>query len=363
MRVLVVGAGIAGASTAVALARRGHTVIGAEQFDRGHAFGSSHGNSRIIRKTYPDRLHTGLMEKAYPLWDEVQTLAGQRWIERSGILVFGPAGHPDVQGLCDALDFHGVPWERCSSCDAPAQAGVHLWSDEIGIWQPDGGTILASQAVEGLLSLSQSLGAEWSFTNKIDCIERVGNRLVARGEAFEDVFDSAVLCTGPWVSRWWPEYRAHFTVTRQTWAYVGGLESAGPRTVWIDIGTLAYGFPPDGNVAGYKIARHVPGLVLNPDRVDREWNDSDRADLESIAGERLQLTEPLHGMGTCLYTNTPDALFAVGHGADPAILVVSPCSGHGFKFGPLIGEWAARAVENGGWPDETTPFSIDRFAS
>lgn len=362
MRVLVVGAGIAGACTAVALARRGHSVIGAEQFGRGHIAGSSHGHSRIIRKTYPDRLHTGLMEHAYGLWEQVQALAGQRWIEQSGILVFGPAEHPDVRGLCDALDYHGVAWERCSPADAPARAGIHMRPNEFGVWQSDGGTIRASQAVDGLIALSETLGAEWSFARNIDRIERNGNRLLALGQTFEIDCDAAVVCAGPWIPQWWPQYRKRFTVTRQTWAYVGERETTGPRTVWIDLGTLAYGFPRDGRIAGYKIARHVPGLVSNPDRVDRDWSGSDNIDLEKIANERLRLAGPLHETGTCLYTNTPDGLFAVGRGSDPAIFVVSPCSGHGFKFGPLIGEWAAAAVEKGGWPAETTPFSIDRFA-
>ncbi|MFY7953182.1 MAG: FAD-dependent oxidoreductase [Armatimonadaceae bacterium] len=186
--------------------------------------------------------------------------------------------------------------------------------------------------------------------------------MTVHGPEVETRCDAAVVCAGPWVTRWWPEFHDRFSVTRQTWAYVGDDQTPGPRTAWIDAESLAYGFPRDGVVEGFKIARHVPGTKTSPEGVDRNWYESDRLDLGGIANDRLPDLGPLHSPGTCLYTNTPDGLFAIGMGYDPGVYVVSPCSGHGFKFGPLIGEWAADAVESGSWPAESAPFSIERFA-
>jgi sarcosine oxidase len=64
MRVAVVGAGIVGASAARALARRGHGVSLYEQFEEGHAKGSSHGASRIVRRAYSDPFYTSVMLEA-----------------------------------------------------------------------------------------------------------------------------------------------------------------------------------------------------------------------------------------------------------------------------------------------------------
>src|SRR4029079_4041461 len=66
----------------------------------------------------------------------------------------------------------------------------------------------------------------------------------------------------------------------------------------------------------------------------------------------------------CLYTNTPDGHFLVDrHPRDPRVWIVSPCSGHGFKFASVIGEVVAAEVAARPSGFDLTPFRLARFAS
>ena len=87
--VVIVGAGIVGSCTAYELARRGRRVVLIEQFDFGHACGSSHGESRIIRRTYPEPYYAAMMPTAYDLWHAAEVEFGQRVITTTGGLDFG----------------------------------------------------------------------------------------------------------------------------------------------------------------------------------------------------------------------------------------------------------------------------------
>ena len=64
----------------------------------------------------------------------------------------------------------------------------------------------------------------------------------------------------------------------------------------------------------------------------------------------------------CLYTNTPDRDFLIdAHPACSNVLLVSPCSGHGFKFASAIGEIVAELVSRGASRFDLSPFRLERF--
>ncbi|MBM3273925.1 MAG: FAD-dependent oxidoreductase, partial [Candidatus Sericytochromatia bacterium] len=118
LNIAIIGAGAAGAAAARFAARAGHKVTLFEQFHVDHDRGSSYGPSRVIRRTYPDRLYTGLMHEAYQLWDALEAEAATELRIRSGGIFFGPAGHPNLKDTLDAMDSHGVSYDLLGEAQA-----------------------------------------------------------------------------------------------------------------------------------------------------------------------------------------------------------------------------------------------------
>src|SRR5580658_1830544 len=122
MRVVVVGLGGVGAMAAWRLAKAGHEVVALEQYQIDHDRGSSYGDSRIVRRVYPDALYTALMEDSYTLWNELEGLNAQCGGETSlvnwcGGIFFGPRTHPQIIAAQEALEVNHVPYQVWTSRD------------------------------------------------------------------------------------------------------------------------------------------------------------------------------------------------------------------------------------------------------
>jgi sarcosine oxidase len=117
-----------------------------------------------------------------------------------------------------------------------------------------------------------------------------------------------------------------------------------------------YGFPDLGD--GVKIGVHHEGASANPDGLDRTVQDAE-IDFTRCLLERFlpHAAGHLKSSAVCMYTNTPDEHFILdSHPEVPQVLIVSPCSGHGFKFAPVIGEIVAGLLAG-----ETPPFDLSLF--
>jgi glycine/D-amino acid oxidase-like deaminating enzyme len=326
MDVAVVGAGIHGASSARNLAERGHRVTLFEQFEPGHANGSSHGRSRIVRRAYPDPLYTEFMLEAYPLWTELEQACGRKLLNEVGLLYFGSEDSDDLDATRRNLEDLNVPFELVGPTRIvdffPA---LRLIKGEIGIFTPEAGWVEADTALAETLRLAKESGC----------------RLLNRKASPNDLraYDAAIVCPGPWVKDWLPE--APVKISQQTVVYLRGGHQ-GP--VWIEDGPdLMYGFPSDG--VSFKVAAHRHGPQTDPGTLQRDPRQEDLDLARHLARRRFGIEAPgVIEAQACLYTNTPteDFLFAR---LDEHTFLVSACSGHGFKFGPWVGTVMADVVE------------------
>ena len=370
-RIAVLGAGGVGSATARFLAREGHTVTLVEQFSPDHDRGSSYGSSRIIRRTYTDGFYTRLMGEAYSLWDELEREAEEPLFSRTGGLFFGPEGNAEMAAIRRALGDHGVPFEELDPAACARRfPGFRLRTGEVGVLEPEAGFLRASACVRAQLRLAMARGAQVRAGVRVEALEPRAEDValvLAGGEVL--TFDRVVVCAGPWTARLLAALvPLPFTVTRQVYCHFepsAPLETFGAERfpVWIDFGTNFYGFPHDGRLPGVKVALHEPGRPTDPDRVDREIDESDREPLRRACAEHLPGLSPrVVFEKVCLYTMTPDQDFVVDRlpGA-PRVTVIGGLSGHGFKFTVLLGRLAAWMATEQPLPWELSRFALARF--
>jgi sarcosine oxidase len=366
----VVGLGAMGSAAAWQLARRGARVIGLDRFTPPHTIGSTHGHTRIIREAYFEHpLYVPLVRRAYELWSDLAAEARSTLFHQTGGLMIGRPDSTLVRGSRESAVRHGIPFEEWDAREVgrrvPALAPD---PDMVAIREPRAGVLLPERAVTAMLGEARRHGADlrfetivtgWSRTNAHLEIETACERLHAR---------SIVVAAGPWLPELARALNLPLVLERavQGWfaprdARIGTPEAFPVFILEEPDGELVYGLPDVGH--GVKLAGHHGGEATTMETIRRTIDPPDRERLEAVARRRVPGVVPaVRQASTCLYTNTPDQHFIVDrHPADHGVVIVSACSGHGFKFAPVIGEVAAALASDDEPRFDLTPFALARF--
>jgi sarcosine oxidase len=366
--VAVVGLGVAGASAAAELAGRGARVIGLDRFRPPHTLGSSHGETRITRAAYFERpLYVPLVRRAQELWRRIAERTGRTLTRDTGVLNIGPAGGVLVRGALESAVEHGIAHEVLSATEiARRWPGLRPRAGMVGVLEPSAGLLFPEQCVAALHEDARARGAELRFDVAVQGWVSVTDGVRLTTAAGEVRAGAVVFAAGPWLGALVGDAGLPLSVERQVTAWFEpGVEAYGadgcPVTLWeLEDGTLFYACPDVG--AGMKAALHHGGGAAHPDSVDRGITEEDVAPVRALVHEFLPLAagEPARA-SICLYTNTPDHDFVIDlHPREPRVAIVSACSGHGFKFGPAVGELAADLV-SGARSGPPAAFSLSRF--
>lgn len=357
MKIAVIGLGGTGSAALRFLANAGHAVTGYERYEIGHRRGSSHGNSRIIRYAYSDSLYTNLMTAAFPLWEELCDKTGHDLLVKCGGITFAPEGHPELEATIAALSGAGVAHTVMPARDAMLRFPAFRFSDdEIVAFHADAGFLRSGEIVETQVALAVNAGAEIrAGVEVVDVRDSVSGVYVRTACGDCSVYDKVVITGGAYLPGLFPEMGLPLCVTRQQITYVGldasvkAVCSPERMPVWIDAATYWYGFPIDGRVDGIKVARHHPGTEVDPIIDDRATQGSDDDAAVRMAEKRIGgATGSVVHSEVCLYTNAPNDDFIFDTAPDMhRVLLVSGCSGHGFKFTVLLGKAASEWASSG----------------
>ena len=376
-RVVIVGAGIVGLSTAYALLTQGLTnVIIVEQETVDHPRASSHGVSRLLRFEYGvDRLYTEMVLQSLSRWQLLERSTQRTLYTPTGLLVLGTeldnfscASYETLQGL-------QLPIERLSrqTCQQRFPQFSPMNSSIIS-YNTLGGILHASSCLQTLRDCIIDLGGCIYESCRVTAIHSetqsrpirlhtsTGNTLSA---------DQVVLATGSWVHRLLADLRLPVQLTRQYLLYFSGLAatSFGTKNFPAFMTNDLYGFPLHSTPACsgsqlFKAASHSFGSPIDPDDIlppEECIIARVKASLEDLLPALQQAA--LVRVDSCMYDVTPDEDFILDHVPyDPRIIFASGLSGHGFKFGLLLGEILSSMVRNTPSPVPLDRFSLSRFS-
>ncbi|HEV8124799.1 MAG TPA: N-methyl-L-tryptophan oxidase [Gemmatimonadales bacterium] len=370
-KVVVAGLGAMGSSALYHLARRGTRVVGLDRFQPPHAMGSSHGDSRIIREAYYEHpLYVPLVRRAYELWDELARNWGKQVYRKTGGLMLGPPDGPLLTGCLASVREHGIPHKMLSATEVGNRwRGLTPPEGFVGLWEERAGMLFPERVVAAHLRLAAEAGAEVRTNTTLLGWSRSGEDLVLTTDRGDIRTRYLVLALGPWISQLLPSQARDFAVERQQFHWfdpASGYGDLGPDQYPVALwehwpGGLFVTLPDAGN--GVKIDIHHEGESADPDTVSRVTTPEEEAAVRVLLAKFFPgANGRLRASTVCLYTNTPDRHFVIDwHSADPGVLVLSPCSGHGFKFSSVVGEVAADLVLSGRSRFDLTPFSLTRF--
>jgi sarcosine oxidase len=371
MRVAVIGCGAMGAAAGWRLAARGAQVVCFDRHSPPHALGSSHGESRITRTAYFEGpWYVPLLQETFPLWRELEAASGSDLLTLTGALMIGPPSAEAVSGALAAAADHRLDVRLLKADEIrKAYPGHIVGNRDVAVLDAQAGFLRPEAAVAAMIGLVEALGGEIRRGGVVSAVNPRPDGVEVVTDEDREKFDAVVIAVGPWMRElagWLP-----LTVERQVMAWFAidqKLEGAlTPETFPVFIRQAhgigdVYGFPSLDGVS-MKIARHHQGDVTDPEHVRRQVNDGELEPLRRYVRTRLHgVTQRVVRTVTCMYTNTPDGHFAIGpHPEDARVTVLSACSGHGFKFAPVVGDIAADLVSDGRTSRDISHFSLERF--
>jgi len=339
--VVVVGGGITGVATLRALARGGARASLFEQFEVGHARGSSHGTSRIFRLSYTDPAFTRLAHEALDRWRDVEEECGERLIAHTGSLDLGDGARDTERALAD----NGIAHEIVNGAAAALRWPLALAVGERLVFQPEGGYLLADRAYRSLLAAARAAGGEVTDQDPVVRIDPTTDGVeVATAAGKEIVAAAVVVAAGAWARALLEPLGIVLPVvaTRETVVYFAHpgaeelpavIEYPSPERP-LPAEQVYYALPAPGY--GLKAGVHHSGAPTYPDDIGSPDPHVIEATSAWVAQRFSEADPEPTGVDTCIYTNTADESFVIEpHGR---VVVASACSGHGFKFAPLLGE-------------------------
>ncbi|SRR5579884_50685 len=373
--VIVVGLGAMGAAVSWQLARRGVGVIALDQYSPPHDGGSTHGESRITRLAVGEgEQYVPLVRRSHELWREIEAESGRTLMTQTGGVVIGGPDGDFLESTREIAARNGIDHENLDSAELRRRFPMFCVDESArAYYEPEAGYVRPENAVAAQLGLASKSGVrlrlaepvlEWQASPEGVRVNTPGGRHDA---------DQLILCPGPWISHLFPEGRDVFAVYRQLllWFPIAaeppGLREM-PIFVWDFGGGHAgfvhlhgfYGFPPlAGSAGGVKVATEQFERTTDPDGAQHPATPEESAFMRNqVIGERLPWlgSTPLRTV-SCLYTSTRGSRFVIDrHPSHENVMIVSACSGHGFKHSPAVGEAVADWVTGRGPTLDLRPF-------
>jgi sarcosine oxidase len=335
--VAIVGAGVLGLAAGRALAGRGRDAVIVEQAEIGHHWSGSKGGSRILRAGYQEPSYVTAALQARELWRELESASGRQILHPRPHLTFG-TGMRDIQ---DAMSAAGAACKLLTAAEAARQFPAIATAGP-ALLEPDSAVIAADQALAALAAG----GAEIRTGIRVTRLSDDGRQVTLQTTAGAVKAQAAIITAGPWSSALLATAGVPVPgrpVLEQVAYLRASADSEASAPIFIcHADQVPYGLPVPGAPL-YKIGIHHSGPATDPNAQDESADPGLITALARVARRYLPGYDP-EPVATerCIYDNSPDEDFIIDRIGN--VVIGCGTSGHGFKFGPLLGEWLADLV-------------------
>jgi sarcosine oxidase len=354
--VIVIGVGSMGSAACYYLSKRGYKVLGLEQFDITHEFGSHAGQSRIIRKAYfehPD--YVPLLERAYTNWHTLEHETGEQLYFKTGLLYAGTSNNEMIKGVKDSASLYNIELEKLNHVERADRFPQFNFPENFEIlFEPEAGFITPEKAIRLYATQAKQNGTTIHTNEKVVNWEKDGSIIKVKTDKNIYQCNKLIITAGAWAGKMIPSFSDKIKVTRQFVAWIKTKDQTqfalNNFPCWMvgddDKHGCYYGFPlldteKFGEPAGLKLAHHYPRDITDPDKVDRQTTEDDIKNLNYCLNKYLPgVFESVLSTKICLYANSPDENFIIDKlpGYEENVSTASGFSGHGFKFASVVGE-------------------------
>lgn len=378
---IVIGLGAMGSATCFQLAARGASVIGIDQYEPPHPYGSTHGDTRITRLAIGEGCeYVPLVRRSHELWREIEQQAGVRLLTQSGGVILAHADSPFLEQTRASARQYEIGHENLSAAEVADRFPMFAVDPQTeAYYEPEAGYVRPEAAVHAQLELAARHGAQLALGERVEEWAASTNGVSVRTDVQTYEAQQLVLCAGPWLPQLFPEGADLFAIHRQLqyWFPIRDRyeqlrempifvwDFGGDRNGFVHLDGF-YGFPAvDGSEGGLKLATESYEQTTTPDGRQHSATQSEIDEMyERCVAPHLPWlgAKPLRTV-SCLYTNTRGSRFVIDrHPEHDAVMIVSACSGHGFKHSAAIGESVAQLVTEGASEIDLSPFGLLRPA-
>ncbi|MDE3136877.1 MAG: FAD-dependent oxidoreductase [Acidobacteriota bacterium] len=360
--VVVVGAGVFGAWTALELEQRGANVLLIDAYGPANSRASSGGESRIIRMGYgADEIYTRWARESLDAWLELFRSIGQELFYPTGMLWLGRSDEPRAQTTRETLERLGIRYEWLTQGQIRQRwPQIQLEPQEEAIFEPQSGGLAARRAVQAVVAEYERREGEFRRESAAPPAETggwldeitLGSGALVRAEQY-------VFACGPWLGKLFPQAVGERVLSTRQEVFFFGVPAGDRRfstpllPIWYRLSDEFYGFP-DFDGRGVKIASDRRGAPQDPDTAERvpttEALGEARAAIARVLPDLAHA--PLVEARVCQYESTANGDFLIDrHPNLKNVWLVGGGSGHGFKHGPALGRYVTRLVLENAQPD------------
>jgi sarcosine oxidase len=382
--VAIVGLGAVGASAAFQLARRGARVVAFDRYDPPHGFGSSGGDTRITRLAIGEGDHlTPLAMRSHEIWREIEHESGAALLTTCGGLIISSDktnAETHVKGFfrrtLAAAEKFGIDHEVLEAAQVRSRyPQFSIRDDELGYFEPSAGFLRPEACIAAQLGLSRKHGADLHVNEEVIRFAPTAGGVEIATSRGNYTADRLILACGAWLpALLGGTYSSLFRIHRQVMLWFDVEENFEqfvperfPVFIWEPQNTQQglYGFPAiDGRCGGVKVASEQFADTTGVDSVERDVTSEEIASVYGnlVRPHFIGIRPRCVGAKTCLYTVTPDSGFVIDtHPDSDRVIIASPCSGHGFKHSPAIGEALADLATGQAPRFDLSPYRFARF--